>query len=659
MSTPAPAPASVPPQGLTRSHLSDGEWHRLHPLTPLLKGGVFLLVLIGILVANLRERLVFLFAPGLAPEGYAEQYGGDPIDWVIANNLYLVVILVVLGVVILVTVAFYVSWRFHTFRITGDAVEVRSGILFRTNRRAPLDRVQGVNLVRPMIARLLGAAKLEVVGAGADGNVKLEYLSTVNAETVRADILRLASGRKLGAASAPGREGMPGKLVATVGQGVTGLLEGDDQDHEAPESVVHIPVGRILLAQLLSVLPSLIIIVPAMIVGFSFAGFWALFGLIPVVLALGGYWVGQVLKSMRYSIAPTRDGARVTFGFFTTITETLPPGRVHAVSVSQPLLWRPFKWWRITITRLSGAGAGDAAAQAAMAVVLPVGTPADTERVLSLLLPGIDDAERAFIVRAAGKVGSPDGVAGDRVGFGDGAFSTTPRRAAWLRPFSWRRNGFLLTEDALLMRRGVLSRTMVVLPLARVQSLSITQGPIDRALRVANVQGQTVTGPVTASLGILDRDAVIELFDGASRAVVAAAEADHTHRWAADEPEDAVLAGTGGGFTPPPPYVPLPSVPAGGSAPGTVSPPPYVVPPPSVTPPPYVPMGASAPAGVAPPPFVPPAASAEVTQPPPFEPPASSTAAPAPTTAPAPTAAPAPTTAAPAPAESAGDPERS
>ena len=97
---------------------------------------------------------------------------------------------------------FYLSWRFHTFRITGDDVEVRSGVLFRTHRRAPLDRVQGVNLTRPMFARLVGMAKLEVVGAGLDSNVKLEYLSTSNAEAVRTDILRLASGRRLAEARA-------------------------------------------------------------------------------------------------------------------------------------------------------------------------------------------------------------------------------------------------------------------------------------------------------------------------------------------------------------------------------------------------------------------------------------------------------------------------
>ena len=127
--------------------------------------------------------------------------------------------LVVLGVVLVLIGVFYLSWRFHTFRITGDDVEVRSGILFRTQRRAPLDRVQGVNLTRPIVARLLGMAKLEVVGAGADANVKLEYLSTGNAEAVRADILRLASGARLAEAAA--RCGEPARVpsrVAALGQ---------------------------------------------------------------------------------------------------------------------------------------------------------------------------------------------------------------------------------------------------------------------------------------------------------------------------------------------------------------------------------------------------------------------------------------------------------
>ena len=50
--------ASAPPPAAVHSDMSDGEWHRLHPLTPLLRGGLFLVVVIGIIIANLRDRLV-------------------------------------------------------------------------------------------------------------------------------------------------------------------------------------------------------------------------------------------------------------------------------------------------------------------------------------------------------------------------------------------------------------------------------------------------------------------------------------------------------------------------------------------------------------------------------------------------------------------------
>ena len=124
-----------------------------------------------------------------------------------------------LGILLVLIGLFYLSWRFHTFRITGDDVEVRSGVMFRTHRRAPLDRVQGVNLTRPMFARLVGMAKLEVVGAGLDSNVKLEYLSTANAEAVRADILRLASGAR-GVADAARADAAPPGVSRRVGGGI-------------------------------------------------------------------------------------------------------------------------------------------------------------------------------------------------------------------------------------------------------------------------------------------------------------------------------------------------------------------------------------------------------------------------------------------------------
>src|SRR5699024_6926434 len=82
---PAPAAAPQHPESavaavaetLGNDTLADGEWHRLHPATPLLRGGIILLVVLGYVVANMRERLVSLFVGS----DEMREYNGDPLDW--------------------------------------------------------------------------------------------------------------------------------------------------------------------------------------------------------------------------------------------------------------------------------------------------------------------------------------------------------------------------------------------------------------------------------------------------------------------------------------------------------------------------------------------------------------------------------------------------
>ncbi|HCU78613.1 MAG TPA: hypothetical protein DGU37_08940, partial [Microbacterium sp.] len=266
----------------------------MHPLTPLFRGGLVLVIVAGVIIANMRDRLIAIFLPWLAPGFEGEQIPGDPVDYVVSHNLILVATLVVLGVVIVLVGLFYLGWRFHSFRITDDDVEVRSGVVFRSHRRAPLDRVQGVNLTRPTIARLFGLAKLEVVGAGLDANVKLEYLSTANAEAIRGDILRLASGRQLGARGEAGRRATASE---TVSAGITGLIAGAEAPVAEPESVVSIPVGRLVASQTLSgTTIFLVAAIAAIVTGAVTTTGWVLFGVVPAVLGFGAYWIRSITR---------------------------------------------------------------------------------------------------------------------------------------------------------------------------------------------------------------------------------------------------------------------------------------------------------------------------------------------------------------------------
>ena len=83
-----PAPSTRATGVDSSTTLANGEWHRMHPLTPLFKGGLVLIIVAGIVITNMRDRLitwaVALFAPEEAHVG--DYSGGDPVDWVLSNN---------------------------------------------------------------------------------------------------------------------------------------------------------------------------------------------------------------------------------------------------------------------------------------------------------------------------------------------------------------------------------------------------------------------------------------------------------------------------------------------------------------------------------------------------------------------------------------------
>lgn len=572
----APPAAQMPSasQATRAASLADGEWHRMHPLTPLMKGGLVLVIVLGYLIANLRERILEWFISLVTP-ARVPQFGGDPVGWVLDNNLVVVVLLGVLGLAVLLVALFWLMWRFHEFRITDAHVEVRKGVIFRSHRRAPLDRVQGVNLTRPFPARLIGLAKLEVDGAGNDANVPLEYLSTAKAESVRADILRLASGARHAreatrAASDPAAaRTMRAQLAASMDAGVTGLITGVDLDDIAPEHVLRIPAGRLVGSHVLSGLVwfgvlgvifvvAMIGVLPAVLSDAGPAGGAVAIGVglalgLPLLFAAVAVTWSRIARALRYSIAPTPDGVRITFGLFTTVTETIPPGRIFAVEVMQPLLWRPFGWWSVRINRMSGKTASQQQSSQAQQfnIVLPVGVRADVERVLGLILPDVP-ADVLPLIWEQGVLGP---VAGD-------PYTTIPSRAWWRRPLSWRRHGAALTEFALLLRRGRIWRQLAVFPLARLQGFALHQGPIDRAQRVAKARAHSAVGPVRGDVSGLDAEVLLRMFDTLAAAAAHAAATDRAHRWAQGS-EGAPGASPDG----PAPAAPAAAVPASAPAP--------------------------------------------------------------------------------------------
>lgn len=520
-------PAAVAPAPAREGALTDGEWHRLHPASPLLKGGITLIAILGVIVANVRERLFDLFLPHFNDEG-------DPVDYILGHGLIGWVLLGIIVTLIVLVAGFYVSWRMHTFRITNEVVEVRSGILFRTNRKARLDRIQGINIVRPFFARLFGAAKLEINQAGHDANVQLSYLASGAADALRGEILRLASGARGGAAPAASGVAEEGAPQSVIDRRVNELLAPElDPNAAPPESIVKLHLGRLIGSLALSGATLVLLMgIAGIIVWVSLTGnFFALLFVLPGAIGYGSFYVHKFTRSLRYTIAGTPDGIRVGFGLLSTSNETLPPGRIHSVEVSQPLLWRFFGWWEIKVNR-AGHSSTKGAGGEANTTILPVGNLSDVHKVLALIVPELAPGpvaesalpESSVILTGIEGRGEP----------GEG-FTNSPPRAAALRWFSWRRNGFAITPGTLVLRKGAIWRQLIIVPQPRLQSASLHQGPLLRMMRLATVHLHTVSGPISAQLGAIDRDAAIAFFEDVAEVAVSAAGSDTSHRWRAGE----------------------------------------------------------------------------------------------------------------------------
>src|SRR5699024_617636 len=126
----------------------------------------------------------------------------------------------------------------------------------------------------------------------------------------------------------------------------------------------------------------------------------------------------------------------------------------------------------------------------------PVATQQEAADLLYLILPdlGVDDP-LALIDTALRGV--------DR----DGEFIGTPRRARGVDPLAGRRTGYRATSAATLIRRGRLTRRTIIVPNARIQSLGVNQGPLERQLRLANVALHTTPGtigPTVPHLAVAD-----------------------------------------------------------------------------------------------------------------------------------------------------------
>lgn len=120
-----------------------------------------------VLVASVLQLLIVLGAVGFLLAWVDQPWA----RWSVAG-VGVLLVLALTGVPLL-------RWRTTTFVITNKRVVMRSGILTRTGRDVPLNRINDVSFHHNVLERLLRCGTLTVESAGERGQVVLEDIPRV------------------------------------------------------------------------------------------------------------------------------------------------------------------------------------------------------------------------------------------------------------------------------------------------------------------------------------------------------------------------------------------------------------------------------------------------------------------------------------------------
>lgn len=284
-------------------------------------------------------------------------------------------------------------------------------------------------------------------------------------------------------------------------------------------------IASIMLEHLVWLVPAVALMVGAAVIAAIMGGespfliFMALLPgtFVPLLGYLGTLWA-RFDGAANFKITPSgQGGVTLRYGFTGTHTQNVMVERIQALAVEQSILWRAFGWYRVKMT-IAGIGIeqNDNQKLVTRNVALPVGNKQETLMALRLLLPALDEAQAQVLLDTAdGSLKSQKPQVP--------AMIVTPSSARWMDLLTWKRNGVTTVGytagsvqattridsdaarsslgehtrgDLLLIRGGYFIRTLSIVPVSRVLSVSRGQGPLQRAFGCASVHFGTVPGPV-------------------------------------------------------------------------------------------------------------------------------------------------------------------
>ena len=421
---------------------------------------------------------------------------------------------VLLFMLIVAGIAIFFQWlSWHRFRYGIGARElvIESGILSRTRRSIPFERIQDVDIEQGPLARLFGLARLKIQtgGSAADEGV-LDSVSVAEAQRLR-DALRVARRGEAPLPESDEREALPLFAMPVERVLMLGLFNF---------SMVYLAGIFALLQAFDSWLPFDIYdpgrwigIVDDRFSGRLTVGAIAAVALLALLLGVIAGVARTLSRDFGFRLRLEPEGLRRQRGLFTRTDVLIPPARVELALLDTGPIRRKLGWWALSFQTL-GAGSGEV--QAGIQSVAPLARHDEIDGIIAVLpgyhLPEADDirmvSHRRVSRRLLVEVVPLLIVAG--------ALALFRIEALWALPFiaafglftliERRFHRFGLGQGFLFVQRGIWRQRQWVIPAARFQSLGLSRSWLQRRLGLMTLSIDTAGAPPLGGAQIADLD---------------------------------------------------------------------------------------------------------------------------------------------------------
>ncbi|KAA1372441.1 PH domain-containing protein [Aeromicrobium fastidiosum] len=402
---------------------------RTHPLTAVVQGARFAVAVVVGLVGTI--------------------FGGD--SWGDIPAIVSLGIALVAGLVVGVAIG-YVGWLFTRYVIDGTELRINTGLVTKSSRRIPYERIQSVDIAEPLVARVLGLAELRIeMAGGKDSRSTLKFLTLADARDLRRVLMARAHGESL-----------------------------DEPREEHRSIITRVPPERVVIGTLLSLdfLFAAIGSVVLLVLAVWFVGVLVLLGgIIPLATWLAQIVAMRVLQQWNFTLSRGERGLRIERGLLSRTSQTIPFDRVQGIAIKEPFVWRRLGWQRLEVDIAGYASHGEDERDSSSSILLPIADRALAAAVIAELVShATADVEHIH----------------------------APRRSRLFAPIGWRYRWVGADAAAFVAHEGWIQQTTSIVPHQRTQSVELRQGPLQRRRKVATVEVHTPEGPVDADGRHLD-----------------------------------------------------------------------------------------------------------------------------------------------------------